>query len=270
MLTTIDGTPARPLGLAAGPSQPRSCVRMAYDAGVNVFFFFGPSGLKAFADLPTLVRRSRERVIVATGSGSRSARGLERVRRAACRPLGTDVIDLFVAEYVSPGDDPAVVFGKGGVLDVLRDWRDAGAIRYVGASTHDADLGLRFVRDGRVDVLMLRFNMAHRRVGGAVFPSAHRAQVPIMAYTATRWGTLLHGHPEWDGPVPTATECYGYCLAQPVVEVVLTAPASLAQARANVEVLRRRVPGARACAQWEAYGDLVHGDGASEFETLWP
>ncbi len=270
MITTIDGAPAQPLGLAAYPHQPRTCVRVAHDAGVNVFFFYGPSHLKAFADLAALLERSRERVIVATGCGSRSTRGLERARRALCRRLGTDVIDLFVAEYVSPADDPTAVFGVGGVLDVLRGWRDAGAIRYVGASTHDPDLGLRFVRDWRIDVLMLRFNMAHRRVGSAVFPAAHRARLPVVAYTATRWGTLLDGHPEWDGPVPTATECYRYCLAEPAVEIVLTAPTSLAHVRANVEVLRGRVPTARACARWDAYGDLVHGDGTGRFETLWP
>ncbi len=266
----MDGTPAQPLGLAAYPGQPCTCVRVAHDAGVNLFFFYGPSHLKAFADLALLLRGSRGRVIVATGSGSRSTRGLERARRALCRQLGTDMIDVFVAEYVSHADDPAAVFGAGGVLDVLRGWRDAGLIRYVGASTHDAELGLRFVRDGRVDVLMLRFNMAHRRVGNAVFPAAHRARLPVVAYTATRWGTLLDGHPAWHAPVPTATECYRYCLAQPAVEIVLTAPTSLAHVTANVEVLRGRVPAARKRAQWEAYGDLVHGDGAGRFETMWP
>ena len=243
-------------------------MRLAHDAGVNFFFFYGPSHLRLFERLKSLLGRARPDIVVACGSGSRSPEGLERARRTLARLLATELLDVFFAEYVSPSDDPSKIFGEGGVLDLLRAWRDAGVIRYVGASTHDADLALRLVADGRVDVLMLRFNMAHRRVGRATFPAARRARVPVVAYTATRWGTLLDGHPEWTGPAPS--ECYRYCLAQPAVQVVLTAPTSVAEAEANLDVLRRpALPTAR-LARWEAYGDLVHGNGAGKFETMWP
>ena len=43
MLTTINGSPAQPLGLAAYPGQSQRCVKTAFDAGVNFFFFYGPS-----------------------------------------------------------------------------------------------------------------------------------------------------------------------------------------------------------------------------------
>src|SRR5262249_38068804 len=41
-LTTLDGTPASCLGLAAGPKQDPRCVRRAFAGGINYFFFYGP------------------------------------------------------------------------------------------------------------------------------------------------------------------------------------------------------------------------------------
>src|SRR5438046_6548852 len=86
----------------------------------------------------------------------------------------------------------------------------------------------RLAADLRVDVLMHRFNMAHRKAAREVFPAAAKARTPIVAFTATRWGTLLEPHADWPGRPPTASDGYRYCLAHRPVLVVLTAPRPLA------------------------------------------
>ena len=179
------------------------------------------------------------------------------------------LLDVFFAEYVSPSDDFPRVFDDAGVLDLLCEWRETGAIRYVGASAHDRDLARRLVDDGRVDVLMHRFNMAHRKAAASVFPAAEAAGIPVVAFTATRWRTLLDGHPDWSGPVPSAADCYRYCLAAPAVQVVLSAPATTAQLRANLTVLQDGRADPSATADWDAYGDLVYAAGRDRFETMW-
>ena len=90
-----------------------------------------------------------------------------------------------------------------------------------------------------------------------------------VAFTATRWQTLLKGHPEWMGPVPSAPDCYRYCLTAPAVQVVLSAPKTSAQARENLTILGEETLGRDAVSTWESYGDLVHGDGKGAFETQW-
>ena len=270
MITTLAGAPALPLGLAAYPEQPRACVRVARAAGVNFFFFYSVSHESLIDGLAPVLRRARDDVIVATGSGSRNRKGLERARRAICRRLGVETLDVFFAEYVSPADDPTRVFDGDGVLDLLCEWRDTGAIRYVGASAHDRNLARRLVDDGRIDVLMHRFNMAHRKAAASVFPAAEAAGIPVVAFTATRWRTLLKGHPDWPGPVPSAADCYRYCLAAPAVQVVLSAPVTTAQLRANLTVLEDGRADPMAPADWGAYGDLVYAAGRSKFETMWP
>jgi aryl-alcohol dehydrogenase-like predicted oxidoreductase len=220
--------------------------------------------------LAALARRKREQIIVAAGSGSRRIEGLQSSRRKLTSLLGIEVIDVFFIEYVHPGDSPDVMFGKNGVLDELRQWKENGWVRFVGATTHDRSLARRLAADRRVDVLMHRFNMAHRKAACEVFPIATKARTPIVAFTATRWGTLLEPHADWPGPAPTATDCYRYCLAQPAVQVVLTSPRSLAELKQNLDVLELPPMSKRECAQWQRYGDMVYSEGRGTFETSWP
>src|SRR5262249_29822893 len=125
-LTTIDGTPVSCLGLAAGPKQDARCVRRAFAGGINYFFFYGPGHRSFIEELAALVPRQREQIIVATGSGSRRVAGLRAARRKLTALLGIGVIDVFFIEYVHPGDNSNVMFGKNGVLDELSQWKESG------------------------------------------------------------------------------------------------------------------------------------------------
>jgi aryl-alcohol dehydrogenase-like predicted oxidoreductase len=269
-LTTIDGTLASPLGLAAGPKQDPQCVRRAFAGGINYFFFYGPGHTSFIEELAALVRRQREEIIVATGSGSRRVAGLRAARRKLAALLGIGLIDVFFIEYVHPGDHPDVMFGKNGVLDELCQWKRNGWVQFVGATTHDRSLAKRLAADSRVDVLMHRFNMAHRKAAREVFPEALKGRTPIVAFTTTRWGTLLEPCPDWPGPLPTASDCYRYCLAEPSVQIVLTAPRSLAELEQNLEVLELPPMSKQKRDRWQRFGDLVYGAGKGAFETSWP
>jgi aryl-alcohol dehydrogenase-like predicted oxidoreductase len=269
-LTALDGTATSRLGLAAGPKQDRQCVRRAFAGGINYFFFYGPGHTSFIEELMALLRRQREQIIVATGSGSRRIEGLRAARRKLTALLAIELIDIFFIEYVHPGDNLDGMFGTNGALDELRQWKEGGLIRFVGATAHDRSLARRLAGDPRVDVLMHRFNMAHRKAAREVFPAATRARTPIVAFTATRWGTLLEPHADWPGLPPTAPDCYRYCLAQPSVHVVLTAPRSLAELEQNLDVLDSPTMSKSKRDQWQRFGDWVYGTGKGAFETNWP
>jgi len=184
--------------------------------------------------------------------------------------LGTGMIDVFFAEYVNPADKAEAIFGEGGVLDQLQAWKEKGLIRYAGATAHDRGLARRLAEDPRVDVLMHRFNMAHRKAVQEVFPAAIKSKTPVVAFTATRWGTLLEPREDWPAGPPTAADCYRYCLSERAVRVVLTAPQTIPELSSNLCVLDspRMAPGKR--AKWERFGDLVHSGGSHAFESRWP
>ena len=268
-VTTITGEVASPLGLAAHPEQDPQCVARAAQCGINYFFFYGPEpGLFGKSLLP-LVQKRREKLIVASGSGSRKRATLLTNRRKILSGLGIETLDIFFAEYINPSDDVDAIFAPGEVLDELTRWKAEGVIRYVGATAHDRSLSRQLAADPRVDVLMQRFNMAHRKAAAEVFPEAIRTETPIVAFTATRWRTLFEAPSGWTEPCPTAVDCYRYCLAQPAVQVVLTSPQSVEQLDENLAVLVSPALADRERLHWERFGNLVYGRGADTFDTKW-
>ncbi len=283
-LETISGQPASILGLAGSQAMDISCPSVAFEAGINYFFFYDLSHENLLRGLKPIVATERERILMATGSDERDFgrlwQSLEQVRRY----LDVDVVDVFFAEYVTPSEDIAPIWA---VLDELWAWKERGLIRYVGATTHNRAIAKRcceaqialdlIVSDRpkgkleghRIEVLMHRYNMAHRKAEEQVFPMAQQSKIPVVAFTCTRWGQLLQGHPDWQGEIPTAADCYRYALHQKAVHLALTAPQTRAQLEENLSVLHAPELTLEAVARWQDYGVLVYGEGQDAFETKW-
>ncbi len=269
-LTTASGAPIARLGLGAREDANAEGVLHAAGAGVNFFFLYHLGGGAWAAALAGLASTGRQDVALTTGSSGRSPKALRRSLATYLEVLGTDYLDAFFLEYVTPDEDPRRIDGPGGALEELQAWKETGTIRYVGASAHDRGVSRRLAVDGRVDVLMQRYNMAHRTVESEVFPACREHGVSVVAFTATRWATLLAGHAEWPESPPAAADCYRFCMSHPDVDVTLAAPANMRELRENLTCLDASPMEADRIAHWKRYGDLVYGDGTDSFETAWP
>ena len=181
---------------------------------------------------------------------------------------GGQDVDVFFAEYISPSDDMAQVFGA---LEEIWAWKEAGKVRYVGATCHNRELALKLIESGRVEILMHRYNMAHRGAEEQVLPAAESAGIPVVSFTNTRWGSLLKGHSDWQGDPPKAADCYRYVLQQQAVKLALTAPGTVRELKENLDVvIHPSEMSPKEVCYWEAYGKLVYGQGTDAFETRWP
>ena len=270
-ISTLAGGAVQPLGLAGSPDTQSGFAPVAHRAGVNFFFFYGLKFGGMVDGVKRLLRQRRNEIFVATGTEFRDPVEMRDYFDAARRALGVDAIDLFFAEYVSPADDTQDVLGKGGAIDEIWKWKNDGNVRYVGATAHSRPLSIALVESGRVQVLMHRYNMAHRKSEHEVLPAAIEAGVPVVAFTCTRWGSLLKGHADWPGQAPSAADCYRFVLQHPAVHLALTAPASETHLRQNLTVLTEPgEPGPDEMTAWKGYGDVVYGEGADAFETRWP
>ncbi len=269
-LTTISGKPASRLGLGGTPDMEPGCVPTAWDAGLNWFFFYNLSFDGLIDPLGELAGQHRDDLIIATGTESRDVASIEDTYEQSLQRLGVDTLDVFFVEYLNPNDNIDALLARGGLLDLLCEWRRDGRIRYVGATCHDRDLAVRLTADDRVDVLMHRYNMAHRGAEEKALPAAQAKGVPVVAFTATRWGTLLEGHAEWQGPIPSGADCYRYTLAHPAVRLAMTAPRTVAQLGENLAALIEPPPSAEQLQNWRSYGSLVYGKGTDAFDTEWP
>jgi aryl-alcohol dehydrogenase-like predicted oxidoreductase len=267
-IKTLQGLPASILGLAGNPQIDISCPAAAYAAGINYFFFYSLSAESFLDGLKSLLAGARrETLIITTGSQDRDVKRLRDYLERVRHRLATDMVDVFFAEYVSPADDMGEVQA---VLEELHTWKEEGLIRYVGATVHDRTLALELIEGDRCEVLMHRYNMAHRGAEAKVLPAAHRAALPVVAFTCTRWGSLLKGHPNWRGRVPTAADCYRYVLHHPAVHLALTAPTTRVQLEENLQVLQAAALSVEEEKYWQEYGNIVYGDGQDTFETEWP
>ena len=86
---------------------------------------------------------------------------------------------------------------------------------------------------------MLRYNAAHRGAETEVFPTTQRLGIPVVAYTAVRWGALLRSTPD-DRPgvdPPSAVDCYRFVLSHSAVSVALMAPDSSDELAENLAML---------------------------------
>ncbi len=271
-IITINGKPASVLGLAAHAEPSPGCIARAFDAGINYFFFYGPGHREFVADLKPLAQSRRDDTILASGSGARTTSGLKMARRKILAAVGLGTIDIFFAEYINPGDDVDSIFGDGGVLDELQKWKLDGVIRYAGATAHERKLAKRLAEDPRVDVLMHRFNIAHRKAATEVFPAASRRK-HRLSRSQLHDGEHCSSSTKIVPAPPTAVDCYRFCLAEPAVRIVLTAPKSVAELDENLHILRSSPMNHGECRHWERFGDFIYQQGrggSHDFESRWP
>jgi hypothetical protein len=70
--------------------------------------------------------------------------------------------------------------------------------------------------------------MAHAKAEWRLFPVARARDVPVVAFTTTRWNSLQKGHPRWDGDPPSTATCMRWAEAHPAVQVVLNSAPDVA------------------------------------------
>jgi aryl-alcohol dehydrogenase-like predicted oxidoreductase len=233
------GKPVCRLGLASRGDGALSVddVQFAVERGVNVLNWPGAEdGLsRAVAGLGP----RRDGVVVVAQFEARTAAEAAAELPAMLRTLGTDYLDVLTFYYVEEAAEWARICGPGGALGYCQAARRDGVVRRLGLTTHQRPLAAEAAGSGLLDALMVRYNAAHRVAEREVFPVAEALGLPVIAYTALRWGGLLRPTPD-DPPgfaVPPAPAWYRWVLQNPSVAVALTAPHDRAELEEDLAVL---------------------------------
>jgi aryl-alcohol dehydrogenase-like predicted oxidoreductase len=171
------------------------------------------------------------------------------------RQLRTDYIDLFLFLGVTK---PRHFNAR--VRDEYERFRQEGKVRGIGLSCHHRKFLGELAASGQIDVMMMRYNAAHRGVEQEIFPYLPRHNPGVISYTATRWTYLLRRPRGWPeaGRIPTAGMCYRFVLSNPNVDVCLTAPSNLKQFEENLEEVRRGRLSEVDMEFMRQFGDVVH------------
>lgn len=233
-------------------------VARAVERGVNYLNWCGYDDGLARAVRDRLI--DRRRIILAMQLESRDAAGAEREFEEGLRLLGAERIDVVTFYYVERESEWARISAPGGALTTLENFRNKGLISLIGLTTHQRSLGAICADGGRLDLLMIRYNAAHRGAEEDVFPVTGRLRIPVVAYTAQRWGALVEPTPADPAGFrpPPACEWYRFALSHPSVSVVLMAPGNRRELEENLKLFDDwRAPHANEFEVLSAHGARV-------------
>jgi aryl-alcohol dehydrogenase-like predicted oxidoreductase len=244
------------IGLGSSFGVGPEGLALAFDHGIN-YFYWGSLRRPGFArGIRELARRGRERIAVALQSYARwPAALLSRAVDSGLRRLSLDYADVLILGWHNWRPPQAI-------LDAALELRERGRVRHLLMSGHQRSFFPEMARENLFDLFMVRYNAAHRGAEREVFPQLPQgeARPGICAYTATRWGTLLDPRQVPRGErAPSASDCYRFCLSHPGVDMVLCGPANTGQVREAVNALLKGPLDEVELAWMRRVGDHVYG-----------
>jgi aryl-alcohol dehydrogenase-like predicted oxidoreductase len=195
--------------------------------------------------------------------------------------LGVDHVDVFHWGWVTRGNQPGTLLaaahdilrteeGRRYVDEMTRVTRQArdelrcrGYARFLGISTHDRVLAAELANNPLVDVVMFRYNVAHRGAEHDIFPALPHHRPGTVAFNATHSGagSLTRRPPGISGAkyAPTHSDLYRFVLDRPEIDLVLTGPRRIDDVRGAFEALDREPLDPRLRDYLCKYGDVSAG-----------
>lgn len=228
-----NGQMVSPIGLASSYGIGAADVERAYERGIN-YFYWGSIQRPDFGKaLRKIGARDRENIAIVVQSYTRVGFLMKTALESALRSLDTDYCDILLLGWWNK-------LPPRRILDAAQALKDAGRARSVMISCHERKTFKDFIAAPEIDSIMVRYNAAHPGAEEEVFPFLKQRRVGVVAYTATRWGSLLD--PKFCPPgekLPTPADCYRFPLTNPNVDVVLAGPADGGELDGALEALDR-------------------------------
>ncbi len=239
---------AAPLGLSGSYGIDADGVERAFhELGVNYFFITSKDdGVKE--GVRRLIKAGhRDELVIAGGANVPTGFGVRAGFDKDLKALGTDHLDVFQLFWVQYH-----WYVTGNTWPAMRKLKEEGRVKMLGMSIHDRLLARRLVDEIAPDMLMIRYNAAHRGAEKEIFESLPEERPAIVAYTATRWGKLLEGN-----GAMTPEECSRFALSNANVDVVLSGPKTYAELEQNARGVALGPLPAQRLDEVRAFGDLV-------------
>ena len=243
------------LGLGSSYGAPADAYERAFERGCN-YFYWGSVRRKGMGDaIRHLASRQRDKIVVVLQSYSRHGLLLGHRIETGLRRLRLDHADILLLGWHNGPLSPRL-------MEAAAKLQQRGQVRHIAVSGHNRPMFQQFAQDLRVQVLMIRYNAAHRGAETEAFPYLERpgeTRAGVVCYTATRWGTLIDPKNTPAGlRTPTAVDCYRFVLSNPAVDVCLTGPATADQMEANLKALELGPLSGEEMEWMRKVGDNVH------------
>lgn len=242
------------VGLSASFGLTEAGIHAAFAAGLQ-YVFWNPRARLLTRVLQKLPPSERQKLVLATGPSFAFFPGSVRRHVERClKLLKTDRLDVLQLYWLGKMSS-----WRDSVVDEMVRLKEEGKVGALGISIHDRVRAGALARESPLDLLMIRYSAAHPGAERDIFPHLEARQPAVVAYTATAWRRLLKPPSGWNGPVPTAGDCYRFCLSHPAVDIVLMGPKDEDQLQNNLTSLERGPLSAAEMAFMREFGAAVHG-----------
>ena len=247
------GLRVRRMGIGADAGISADALEWAFERGVNYFYW----GSRRRPGMKQAIRRlaasQPEKMVIALQTYDYTGLALQRTFTQGLRALGIEYADVLIL-----GNRNGPVPRR--VLDRALAIEQKGLARHLCVSAHGRSAFRQHLDSKHFDLIMVRYNAAHRGAEQDVFPLLGSGERPgVLCFNSTRWGHLFD--PRWMPPgeeAPRPVDLYRYVLSNPNVDMVLTAPKTMEQLEENLSALEMG-PVSEAERAWlERIGDHVH------------
>jgi predicted aldo/keto reductase-like oxidoreductase len=164
----------------------------AFDKGITFYdtangYFDSEEKLgKAFSKI-------RSKVIIATKSLKRDAKGITEHLELSLKRLKTDYIDLYQLHQVSKEEDFKIIFSEQGAIEALSKAKEEGKIRHIGVTSHNDKMAVRLIKTGIFETIQFPFNFIERQAEKELFVEAKKNNIGIIVMKPFGGGALDNG-----------------------------------------------------------------------------
>lgn len=247
------GLEVKKMGIGSDAGISADAIEWAFERGVNYFYWGSRRRPGMRQAIRKLAKSHREKMVIALQSYDYTGLALDPMFVRGLRALQIDYADVLI---LGMRNRPL----PRRILEKALGLRERGLARHLCVSAHDRSAYRQHLDLGAFDLVMVRYNAAHRGAEQDVFPLLARERKPgVICYNSTRWGHLFD--PRWmpEGErTPEPTDLYRYVLSNPSIEMVLTAPETFRQLQENLKMLQMGPVSNQERAWLERIGDHVH------------
>ena len=241
------------MGIGADAGIPARALEWAFERGIN-YFYWGSRRRPGMKEaIRKLAASRREKMVIALQTYDYTGLALRQTFTQGLRALAIDYADVLIL-----GNRNGPVPRR--ILDKALALKERGLARHLCVSAHSRSAFRQHLDSKNFDLIMVRYNAAHRGAEQDVFPLLGEPGRPgVLCFNSTRWGHLFD--PRWipqDEKPPRPIDLYRYVLSNPNIDMVLTAPQTIQQLEENLSTLEMGPVSEEERAWLERIGDHVH------------
>lgn len=285
------GLQVSPLGIGGGGGISSEDLLYAVEHGINYLFFSSDLHHATYEKSRDALKQLcghgsalREQMVLATVTYVNHPEKLPGVLFDQFTELGIDYIDVFHWGWITESEDmlpliksarrlqrddqiarvmrqmqQTILQQEQQMAEVNQSLLQRGLVRHIGASFHSRRQARAWMRN--LDVLMLRYNIAHLGVETEVVPHLYQDKTRdpgiVVFNTSHLNGLPFASPPPGHRPgayLPTTSDCYRFALTQEWVDLVLSGPANRREVDMVLKALAQGPMSEEECSLIREYG----------------